>query len=280
MPTTPNSPIIKMIATDLDGTLLRDDKTISPENIAAIQQAVSQGIIVVIASARPPRGVRSYYETLNLDTIQINYNGAAHYDMIRQQFTKHLPLNPQFTRAIVDLAREVDPDVCVSLEVQDKWYTDRVDENLLVETAKQFGPDLVAHLDEIFHEPVTKLMLLAPPDRLKPIHTQVRETFGNQIAIHQSDDHLIQIVDPAVDKEHAVREVAEYYNIARENVMCIGDAQNDEGMIRWAGLGIAVENAWPDTKAIADQIVPSNQNHGVAHAIQKYALQHQAPPCI
>ncbi|QQE12803.1 HAD family phosphatase [Planctomycetota bacterium] len=263
---------IKMIATDLDGTLLRDDKTVSDRNINAIKQAIESGIIVVIASARPPRAVKSIYQTLGLDTIQINYNGAAHYDIHNDTFTKHLPLDPAFVRSIVDLAREVDSEVCVSLEVMDKWYTDRVDDSLPIETSKHFSPDKLSHLDDLFEEPVTKLMLLAPTDRLEKVHTAVRDSFGNQIAIHMSDEHLIQIVDPSVDKEHSVRDLAGYYEIPRENVMCIGDAQNDEGMIKWAGIGIAVGNAWPDTKQAADHVVSSNEQDGVAEAIEKFAL--------
>ena len=265
---------IKLIATDLDGTLLRDDKTISDRNVQAIRSAIEQGIIVVIASARPPRAVKPFYEKLQLNTVQVNYNGAAHYDMVRGKFVKHLPLDAAFVREIVDVAREVDSEVCVSLEVLDKWYTDRIDDTLPVETSKHFSPDKLAHLDELFEEPVTKLMLLAPKKRLEKVHDIVRKQFGNSIAIHMSDEHLIQIVDPSVDKEHSLKEVAAHYHIARENVMAIGDAQNDAGMIAWAGLGIAVDNAWLEAKSVADHIVASNQDDGVAEAIEKYALNH------
>ncbi|WP_432797614.1 Cof-type HAD-IIB family hydrolase [Poriferisphaera sp. WC338] len=263
---------IRMIAMDLDGTLLRDDKTLSAENIAAVKRAVDAGVVVVIASARPPRAVKAIYEALGLDTIQINYNGAAHYDQVRGRFVKHLPLEAGFVREMVNAARDLDEQVYMSLEVMDKWYTDGVDDSLLTETSKHFKPDLLGELDELFEEPVTKLMLLAPKERLAKVHAMVLERFGERIAIHMSDEHLIQIVDPSVDKEHSVRELAGYYGIDRVEVMAIGDAQNDAGMIAWAGLGVAVGNAWDEAKVAADEVVGSNEENGVAEAIERFVL--------
>ncbi len=263
---------IRLIAIDLDGTLLRSDKVLSPANASAIAEATNLGVHVVLASARPPRSVREVYHRLALDTLQVNYNGALIHDVPRGRHVFHQPLPIDLARRIVEAARQLDPSVGVSFEVLDKWYTDHVDDTLPTETSKRFDPDLIGPLDALLTDPVTKLMLLAPPEKLKPIHAMVRETFGDEIAILISDDYLIQLVHRQVDKASALKIVAERYNVPAHQVMAIGDADNDLGMIRWAGLGVAMGNAWERLKQSADLIAPANDDDGVAHVIQRYVL--------
>ncbi len=274
---SPESPVtmpapIKLVAIDLDGTLLRSNKRLSRANAQAIADATNLGVHVVLASARPPRGVRDIYHRLALDTLQVNYNGALIHDMPRGKNVFHQPMPVALAKKIVKFARRKDPDVVISVEVLDKWYTDHVDDKLPTETSKHFSPDFVGPLDAFLTVPVTKLMLLAPPEKLKPIHASVRTKFAKDIAILISDDYLIQLVHKQVDKASALKLVAEQYNIPREQVMAIGDAPNDIGMVQWAGLGIAMDNAWPQLKKVADHIAPTNDNDGVAHVLKKFIL--------
>ena len=263
---------IKLIAIDLDGTLLRSNKVLSVANANAIAEATQKGVHVVLASARPPRSVREIYHRLALDTLQVNYNGALIHDVPRGRNVFHQPLSVNLAKKVVKLARKMDPDVVISVEVLDKWYTDHVDDTLPTETSKRFDPDFVGPLSAFLTVPVTKLMLLAPPEKLKPIHQMVRDKFADDIAILISDDYLIQLVHKQVDKAGALKLVAERYHAPREQVMAIGDAPNDLGMIRWAGLGVAMDNGWDRLKQEADVIAPANDDDGVAHVIQQYVL--------
>ena len=171
------------------------------------------------------------------------------------------------------IARRVDPDVVVSIERLDRWLTDRVDPTLLVETARTSEPDFIGSMRVCLRRDVTKLMLLAPPDRLGPIRERVTEKLGPRVAVHVSDRHLIQLVHREVDKASAVRWIAERKGVPPERVMAIGDAPNDAGMLRWAGLGVAVENAWPQTLAAADAVAPSNDAEGVCAALERFILR-------
>ncbi len=263
---------IKLVAIDLDGTLLRSNKALSTANAKAIADVTKLGVHVVLASARPPRGVRDIYHRLGLDTLQVNYNGALIHDMPRGKHVYHQPMPVALAKKIVKFARRKDPDVVISVEVLDKWYTDHVDDKLPTETSKHFSPDFVGPLDAFLTIPVTKLMLLAPPEKLKPIHEAVRTRFGKDIAILISDDYLIQLVDKHVDKASALQRVAEEYGVPQQQVMAIGDAPNDLGMVRWAGLGVAMDNGWELLKKSADTTAPANDDDGVAHALKKYIL--------
>ncbi len=286
-PSTPGSPNpappdpgggagpIKLVAIDLDGTLLRSNKHLSTANAKAIAQATNQGIHIILASARPPRSVRDIYHHLALDTLQVNYNGALVHDMPRGKHVFHQPMSATLAKKIVNFARKMDPNVVISIEVLDKWYTDHVDDKLPTETSKHFNPDFVGPLSAFLTVPVTKLMLLAPPEKLRPIHQAVRTKFAKDIAILISDDYLIQLVHKQVDKANALKLVAEKYNVPRQQVMAIGDADNDLGMVQWAGLGVAMENGWHQLKKIADIIAPPNDDDGVAKILKKYVLDRQ-----
>lgn len=264
----------RLVAIDLDGTLLRSDKRLSKRAVRAINDASARGVKVVLASARPPRSTLEIYGLLNLDTLQVNYNGALILDLRRSRYELHLTLCNQLARRIADRARELHPDVVVSIERLDKWLTDRHDpaSPYLTETAKAFGPDFVGPLDECLVEPITKLMLLAPPEVMSVLREDVRREFGGECALFVTDDHLLQVCHPAVEKWVGVAWVARHYGIEASEVMAIGDAPNDAALLKWAGLGVAVANAWPQARESADVIVASNDDDGVAEAIERYVL--------
>jgi Cof subfamily protein (haloacid dehalogenase superfamily) len=264
---------IRLVAIDLDGTLLRSDKRLSKKVVRAVHEASARGVRVVIASARPPRSTVEIYRHLDLDTPQVNYNGALIVDLHRARYMQHLALCNQIATQIVAEARRMDPGVCVSIELLDKWLTDRHDPNLLTETARSHAPDFVGDLDTCLRTPVTKLMLLAEPPKLAPIREMVRSRFAGQVSLFVTDDHLLQVCHPAVEKAAAVAWVAQHYGIPQAQCMAIGDAPNDAAMLRWAGLGVAVGNAWAQTREAADTIVASNDDDGVAEAIQRYVLR-------
>ncbi len=263
---------VKLVAIDLDGTLLRSNKALSRRSADAVSRVAASGVDVVLASARPPRSVRVIYEYLGLETLQINYNGALIYDQPRGQHVFHQPLDPALTRRMVRVARRIEPTVAVSVEILDRWYTDRVDESLPTETAKEFVPDFLGPLGDFLHIPATKLMFLAPPARLQRVRSVIRQAFGATVTVTTSDEHMIQVLHPRVDKGTAVAMLAQHLGVPRRQVMAIGDAPNDLGMIRWAGLGVAVENAWPSVRVAADVMVPSNDRDGVATALERFVL--------
>ena len=246
---------------------------ISQRTINAIKAVTGHGVKVILATARPPRSMRELYEKLELNTYQINYNGALIHDPIGKRNVHHQPLSSTVARKVVKLARSVDKRVVVSLEILDKWYTDHVDETLPTETSRAFNPDFVGPLEAFLHVPVTKLMLLGQPAWLEPIREEVRKRLAGHVAMAVSDPHLIQVVHPTVDKATALARIAEHYKIPAQRVMAVGDAPNDVGMLRWAGLGVALENAWEQTRAAADVVAPANDADGVAFALRHYVLE-------
>ncbi|MGB0768523.1 MAG: HAD hydrolase family protein, partial [Phycisphaeraceae bacterium] len=180
------SPRYDLVAIDLDGTLLRSDKSLVRYDAVAIGEARRRGVKVVIATARPPRSSREIHARLGLDTPLINYNGAVIYDTQNNRHTFYQPLCNQTARAIIEHARAIEPGVAVGIEVLDKWYTDHNDPAFQTATARRFKPDYIGPLDVPLQQPVTKLMLLFHADRLRPVREAIRERFGDAAALPQS----------------------------------------------------------------------------------------------
>ena len=266
-------PKFDLVALDLDGTLLRTDKKAAMYDINAIKRAIKRGVQVVIATARPPRSSREIHEQLGLETPLINYNGALIHHRTRGEHLLHQALDAGTARAMVQLARTLDPGVVVNIEILDKSYTDHDDPRLQTETAKKFKPDYIGPLDVPLAGDITKLMFLAPGDRLGPIRDAITQQFAHRAAFMESDEHVMQIVHPAVGKDKALAWVAESLGIAAERCLAIGDAPNDADMLRWAGRGCAVANAFGDARDAADVILlEGNDDLAVGHAIEDYVL--------
>ncbi len=268
-----------MLAIDLDGTLLRSDKQVAKYDAVAIREAVRRGVKVVIATARPPRSSRAVHARLGLDTLLINYNGALIHHVEQARHVFHEPLPADTARAIIDAARSLEPKVVVSIETLDKWYTDHDDPKRQTETAKKFKPDFIGPLDVPLRDAVTKLMLLASKKRIKRIIEEVMPEFQDEdpfrgAAFIQSDESILQIVHPEVDKGRALEWVARSHKIPADRVCAIGDAPNDTGMIRFAGLGCAVANSFGSARDEANVLLDhTNDDWAVGRAIERYVLR-------
>jgi Cof subfamily protein (haloacid dehalogenase superfamily) len=269
---TPEPRPIRLVAIDLDGTLLNDAKRVSDRTALALQELPARGVRVVIASARPPRSVRHIYRLLRLDTLTINYNGALIWDEPAGQPVFHLPLPGPLVAEIVDLARDYFDDVGVGCEVLDRWYTDRVDDDHPTETGRLFKPDVVAPLASFVHQDTTKLMLSADPAAIARLEPLLLERFGDRVLVLQTDDDLLQVAHPGAGKAAALRRVANHYGVPMDQVMAIGDAPNDVGMLQLAGVAVAMDNARPVVKDVADWVAPSNNDHGVHAALVRFGL--------
>jgi Cof subfamily protein (haloacid dehalogenase superfamily) len=264
------TPKIKLVAIDLDGTLLDSSKKVSEQTVRALQCLT--GARVVIASARPPRSVRHIYRQLGLDTWQINYNGALIWDEANQQPIFHRPMKATLARQMIDVARDMFDEVLIHAEIMDKWFTDRDDTSHTTETGKLFKPDAICPIDAFCASPITKLMMLGEAPILTRIEALLLEEFSEQVSILHTDRDLLQIMDKRVSKAVALQKAAAHYGIKQEEVMAVGDAPNDVGMLQYAGVAVAMDNAHDMVKKIADWIAPSNDDHGVHAALVRYGL--------
>jgi 5-amino-6-(5-phospho-D-ribitylamino)uracil phosphatase len=266
-------PPIRLVAVDLDGTLLNDSKQVTEQTAGALACLPERDVKVVIASARPPRSVRHIYQSLGLDTLQINYNGALIWDEPRKVAVFHRPMAGALVRDLIARGRDLYADLLVSCEVMDRWYTDRHDPQYTTETGRLFKPDVICSVDEMCRQPVTKLMFLGHPELITALEPKfVEPEVAAKITAVRADADLIQIMDRRVSKAVAMMRIAEHYGVPKGQIMAIGDAPNDVGMLQAAGVAVAVDNAHERVKAVADWVAPSNNDHGVHAALVRYGL--------
>ena len=267
---------IKLIALDIDGTVLTTNKKLTRRTIEVVKRARSQGVEVILATARPPRSSMPVHKHLGLDTPIICYNGALIYDPHQQRAVHHRPLPATLCNEIVRIARKVDRGVIVNAEIIDRWYSDfgGLNEGLgmVTETYTRFEPDFVGPMESFMHKPLTKLMLFGQPEPLTRVRAAVRVKVGDEVNVSVSDANLITMTNRKVNKATALHHYTKLRGWGRHQVMAIGDAPNDRHMLRWAGLGVAMDNAWPQIRDIADASTSCNNTNGVAAAIEKFVL--------
>ena len=265
---------IRLIAIDLDDTLLRDDVTISPRVAGAIQTARRQGVKIVIATGRMPVSAKPFIRQLELDLPAILYHGALVQDVLEGKtiFRRVIPSS---------LAGEI-----IRYGVQHGVYGQIYLQNRVV--AAEFTswselynriasiPIEVGNLEEeLAREPegVEKIIFMDDEPELDQFALLLRESYGDNIHITKSKPFFLEVVDKSVNKGAALAALAAQWGIVREDIMAIGDSYNDLEMIRYAGVGVAMGNARMEIKAQADIVALTNEEDGVAEVLEKYVLK-------
>jgi len=263
-----------LIALDLDGTLLTDNKTISDNSKVMIRSLIDQGHIVVIATGRSKRVTMNYYHELGLKTPVVNSNGAfMHHPFDKNWKTQHLPLTFDTAMEIVETSKHFQSKNILA-NVQDNIYLDTYDEAIanfygFTQTNDEF---IVGDMkDSLKDEPTG--MLLYPDERYLPELTEKLNQLQTEMVDHRNwgaPFHVIEVLNIGANKGEAIKQLADQYNIPNERVIAFGDGGNDLEMIDYAGVGVAMENAVEDLKNLASYHTATNEAHGVADFLADY----------
>lgn len=265
----------KLIALDMDGTLLREDKTVSDATKIAIAKAKEKGVKVVLASGRPIEGLERYLEELNLMTEEdyvLSYNGAIAQKTKSKEVISRIALKGQDLHELYDLSKELGVNIhafsklgCITPELT-KYSQLEGEIN---------GIDVtVISYDEVdAEEEIVKIMMVAEPEILEEAIKKIPQSLFERYTIVRSAPFFLEFLDPNANKGEGVKALAESLGIKREEVICVGDAGNDEHMVNYAGLGVAMGNAFEELKAVADFITATNEEDGVALVINKFILE-------
>jgi uncharacterized protein len=272
-PAEPASPI-KLVAIAVDGVLLNSDGSIAHVTAQACRAVERAACAVVLATARPPRGMRAIVQALNLQSPVINFNGAAIWDSRDDKPQFHEPLSPDVAQSLIGDIRKIQSSVSISVEVLDRWFAERIDSFLSPPEDAAAQPHAIGPIDHVLRTPVTKINIAGTPEQIQLLMPMVREQYWKprKVSVFLTDPRLIQIMHPMVDKGIALQILARRMSVQREQVMAIGAGPTDAGMVEWAGFSVALENAVPAVKQLAKAIMPSNNDQGVAKALQRFVL--------
>ncbi|MBK5239596.1 sugar-phosphatase [Clostridium sp.] len=265
----------KLIALDMDGTLLNDKKQISLANYNAIQQARDNGVKVVLASGRPLVGFEKYLEELDLiskDDYAVAFNGALVQSSEGGEIVSKTTLTIDDYKYLYELSKELKVNIHALTETTvispyDSKYTRN----------EAYMNGISREISDVYDVPadttIVKVMFVDEPEIIEEIMNMIPEEVSDKYTIVRSAPFYLEFLHKSVNKGAGVAALAKKLNIKQEEVICIGDAGNDIHMIKYAGLGVAMGNAFPEVKKIANFITKTNEEDGVAHVINKFVLK-------
>lgn len=268
--------MIKLVAIDLDGTLLNGKHGISDENKEAIKQAKEQGVKVVLCTGRPLLGMIAYLEELNLreaGDYGITYNGGLVQRTDTGEVLSKTTLTKAETEEIFKLSKQINlPCNFIDLEKiyeppypkgRESLYPTVMSALPYVPIAMEEVPENIAINKTVF---CYAQMDLDEAIKNIPVH------FYKKYTIMKSRPILLELMPKGVDKGSGIAVLADLLGFKASEVMALGDEANDAAMIEYAGVGVAMGNATDDIKSMAQYITKTNEEHGVAHAFQKFVL--------
>ncbi|EKL0985204.1 sugar-phosphatase [Klebsiella aerogenes] len=267
---------IKLIAIDMDGTLLLPDHTISPAVKTAIAAARARGVNVVLTTGRPYAGVHSYLKELHMEQpgdYCITYNGALVQKASDGSTVAQTALSYDDYRFLEQLSRDVGS------------HFHALDRNTLYTANRDISyytvhESYVATIPLVFCEAekmdrniqLLKVMMIDEPAVLDRAIARIPAEVKEKYTVLKSAPYFLEILDKRVNKGTGVKSLADSLGIKPEEIMAIGDQENDIAMIEFAGVGVAMDNAIPTVKEAANFVTKSNLEDGVAFAIEKYVL--------
>jgi Cof subfamily protein (haloacid dehalogenase superfamily) len=256
---------LRLIATDLDGTVVRSDGTVAPRTAAALRAAEERGVMVVVATGRPPRWMRPVAEALGHTGLAICANGAIVYDLHTDRMVEHTPITRAVILDVTTAVRAAVPGVSFAAESRDRGFAREV----AYATAADADGVVVGPLDEIVGEDVVKLLVRHRHLDSDGLLAAARDVAG-QLAefTHSSSSGLLEISASGVTKAATLARIAAGHGIEPMQAVAFGDMPNDLPMLAWAGTAYAMSNAHPDVLAVAEHVAPSNDEDGVAQVIE------------
>ncbi|WP_041833019.1 HAD family hydrolase [Actinoplanes sp. N902-109] len=261
---------IRLVASDIDGTLVRSDGSLSPRTIDVLAGLRDRGVPVVLVTGRPVRWLRPLYDQLAEPLPAVCANGAVVYDPVHDEILRAAPLSVELLLEVTKKLREAVPDVVLAVEVEDGrsfWYEEKWP---LRWDVKHPAMRMLTAPDQLASVPAVKLLARSAnhgPDEFVEL---VSRTLGTVVeATHSSSSALVEISAAGVTKAAGLAWVCEREGVTAAEVVAFGDMPNDLPLLTWAGRSVAMGNAHPAVKAVADEVAGGNDEDGVAAYLEE-----------
>lgn len=263
----------EMIVLDLDGTLTNSEKVITKRTKDALMRIQQDGVKVVLASGRPTAGIEGLAKELELDRYEgyiLSFNGGRIIDVKTKEIIYNKVLPKEKVADIFEEALKLQVGI-VSYEDNTIISGNGIDEyNTLESQVNKIPIKEVDNFIEYITFPVNKCLLTAKPEKILNAEKVLNQKFGESLNIYKSEPFFLEVMPKNIDKAYSLSKLLDYVGISRKQMICCGDGFNDLSMIRYAGLGVAMQNAQEIVKKEADFITYSNDEDGIAHVIEQF----------
>jgi Cof subfamily protein (haloacid dehalogenase superfamily) len=257
---------IRLVATDLDGTIVRRDGTISARTVAAFAALEDAGVRLVLVTGRPVRWMHEIVEATGHRGVAICANGAVVFDLHHETMREWFPIVPDVSVQVVARLRAAIPDAAFAAEQPDRFTHDSA-----YRPRFDVGTPWIVDIDDVIVEPITKLLVRSDVLTSDEMLGRAREALGDLAEpTHSSaNDSLLEICAPGVSKASTLARLAGEWGIVAAEVIAFGDMPNDVPMLQWAGRGYAMANAHPEALSAAPHFTDSVGDDGVARVLEE-----------
>lgn len=262
----------KLVALDVDGTLVGRDLKISQAVLDAVARMRAAGVTGCLVTGRMYRATIPFARELALDTPLICYQGAAIIDPATDEILAHSALPNPVVRDLISMTER--DRMHLQLYRNDEYYCEARNKfSDLYASLSLTQPVIVPSLREAFaYSPATKAVVITDEPVAAQYADTLKDFLGNRATVTRSLPEFVEVLDPAVDKGVALRFVAARLGVEIEATMAIGDSWNDAPLLEAAGFAVAMGSAPPELRAVADAVVGDLAHDGVAEAIEKFVL--------
>jgi len=263
---------VKLIATDLDGTMLDSNGEITDRNLKTLREALARGVTVIICTGRMFRSAKRFADVLELKKPLICYNGA----MMRRSDGEnlwHQPLDIGMTKSLLEICQK--RGVYVHYCVDDVLYVRDENEKFTQDYIRTFGVPAETIGDDLYNPKSAPTKLLAITEGAKEsraLARELNERFGDDLYVTRSISNFVEMMNPKANKAACLSKLAETMGIGMDEVMAIGDGENDLEMVTMAGIGVAMGNGVEKLRNAAKYIGPTNDENGVSWAVERFVL--------
>lgn len=266
----------KILVLDLDGTLTNDNKIITPKTKEALEHMLSLGHQVVLASGRPTVGVLPVARELQLqryDSYILSYNGGSILNCKTNEVIYSRTLPDDIVPELFSLADKIPMGM---MTYNDTGIIANMHHDEFMELEAGINHLALQHFENPLAQlnaPVNKCLGTTSIEKAPQVEKLFDERFGKRISVSRSEPFFIELVPKGIDKAASLERLCELLHCSRNDMIACGDGFNDLSMIRYAGIGVAMENAQKPVREAADYITYSNNDDGIAHVIEKFILQ-------
>jgi Cof subfamily protein (haloacid dehalogenase superfamily) len=267
----------RLVATDLDGTLLRTDKSVSSRTRRVLARVREAGVRITLVTGRPPRFLQIVAEDLDMWDLAVCGNGAIVYDPARHAVIRHTPIPAAVAREIILELRGMAPGICFAFEQE--LYSSCEPEYLArftFNTAPQ--APLVDDALILCRQPVTKLIARHPTIPIAELLLMIESLPDERVLATFSGAPFVEISAREAQKSLALAWLCEEWGIQSSEVIAFGDMPNDLPMLHWAGHSVATANAHSELRAAATEVTVSNDEDGVAVVLERLFCSSVNPP--
>jgi Cof subfamily protein (haloacid dehalogenase superfamily) len=265
----------RLVALDIDGTILASDHSLRPRVVGAIRAVQANGVRVCLATGKLFVSLEILRRAFDLHGAQITCNGAAIVDADSGMLDAAWPMTPEEVAASLAVLAHAAPEIPIAWYTSEAIFTTAPPGPLDAVLAAYHEPTPVHVADFAALPPPTKLLMTAAPERLAAVRAQIEPQLAGRVHVVRTSVDFLECMQPGANKGAALEAIMQREGIDRAATLAIGDSENDLPLLRAAGFSIAMQNATPAVLAQAHITTASNDDDGVAHALERWVL---APP--